>query len=118
MRTPKPTAGAQPASKQLPLWAYLCSVGGGNRGVSPLYHTSPSLVFNQKLFESVRQMAYSGAVTFSALKGACMPAHPPRLPVTQLFRLLAEQLGTPQHVVATHLGVSRPAANNWAKGMS
>jgi hypothetical protein len=44
--------------------------------------------------------------------------HPPRLPVRQLFRLLDEQLQTPQHAVATHLGLSRQAVNNWAAGMS
>ena len=44
--------------------------------------------------------------------------HPKRLPVRQLFRLLDEQLQTPQRDVAAHLGLSRQAVNNWAMGMS
>jgi hypothetical protein len=45
--------------------------------------------------------------------------HPKRLPVTQLFRMLEEQLHTSQRDVAAHLGgLSRQAVNNWAKGMS
>ena len=44
--------------------------------------------------------------------------HPPRLPVSQLFRLLEEQLQTTQHDVAVHLGLTRQAVNNWKQGMS
>jgi transcriptional regulator with XRE-family HTH domain len=44
--------------------------------------------------------------------------HPKHLPVSQLFRLLREQLHTHQRDVAAHLGVSKQAVNNWAQGMS